>query len=134
MFSADVVLPVPPLGLTMAITLLISWERLLESPRRNRRTVRFPRIYPHEWTAVHCAGTLDSTPCPRNPNLPGRRLVRIRRLIPYLRRHRKALAIGVFAIVVGDLLLLASPWWLRKAIDALNAGDMAASRDAALVM
>jgi ATP-binding cassette subfamily B protein len=60
--------------------------------------------------------------------------VRIRRLFPYLRRHRKAFAIGVFAIVVGDLLLLASPWWLRKAIDALNAGDMAASRDAALVM
>lgn len=38
------------------------------------------------------------------------------------------------AIVIGDLLLLASPWWLRKAIDALDAGDTTASRNAALVM
>lgn len=38
------------------------------------------------------------------------------------------------AIVLGDLLLLATPWWLGKSIDALRAGDTAASRDAALVM
>ena len=60
--------------------------------------------------------------------------MRIRRLFPYLRRHRKALAVGVVAIVAGDLLLLSAPWWLKKAIDALNEGNLQASRDAALVM
>jgi ATP-binding cassette subfamily B protein len=60
--------------------------------------------------------------------------VRISRLKPYLKRHRRALLIGVVAIVCGDLLLLSAPWWLRRSIDALEAGDLPGSRDAALLM
>jgi ATP-binding cassette subfamily B protein len=60
--------------------------------------------------------------------------VRISRLYPYLRRHRAAFVVGVTAIVIGDLLLLSAPWWLRKAIDALEAGNLRDSRDAALLM
>lgn len=60
--------------------------------------------------------------------------MRIDRLKPYLQRHRTALVTGLIAIVFGDLLLLSAPWWLRKAIDALGTGDLAASRNAALSM
>lgn len=60
--------------------------------------------------------------------------MRISRLKPYLKQHRRALVIGVVAIVCGDLLLLSAPWWLRRSIDALEAGNLSASRDAALLM
>lgn len=81
------------------------------------------------------ARTLPASPSPRNPNLSGNRpQLRIQRLIPYLRRHRWALGIGMTAIVVGDALSLSAPWWLRRTIDALDRGDLAASREAALIM
>ena len=38
----------------------------------------------------------------------------------------------MLAIVAGDLLLLLGPWWLRRAIDALQAGQLGAARAAAL--
>jgi len=60
--------------------------------------------------------------------------VRIQRLTPYLRHHRGALITGLVAIILGDLLLLSAPWWLRRAIDGLEAGDLEASRQAALLM
>ena len=60
--------------------------------------------------------------------------MRIRRLFPYLKRHRKALAIGLVAIVAGDFLLLLAPWYLRSAIDAITAGDLEGTRRAALLM
>lgn len=81
------------------------------------------------------ARTLPASPTPRNPNLSGNQLpLRVQRLFPYLRRHRKALLLGIAAIAVGNALSLSAPWWLRKAIDALDRGDLAASREAALLM
>jgi ATP-binding cassette subfamily B protein len=60
--------------------------------------------------------------------------MRISRLFPYLVRHRTALGIGVLAIIAGDLLLLLGPWWLRRGIDALEAGQLAETRRAALML
>jgi len=60
--------------------------------------------------------------------------LRIDRLKPYLNRHRRALLIGLVAITLADLLLLSAPWWLRRAIDAFERGDLAAGREAALLM
>ena len=60
--------------------------------------------------------------------------MRIGRLFPYLRRHRRAYLIGAVAIVVGDGLLLLAPWLLRQSIDALQADQIAAARQAALLM
>lgn len=60
--------------------------------------------------------------------------MRIQRLFKYLRRHKGKLAVGVVALVVGDLFLLAVPWFLRNAIDALEAGDHGAATRAALTM
>lgn len=86
-------------------------------------------------TGDKAARTLPASPTPRNPNLSGNRLqLRIQRLYPYLRRHRRALLLGIASIAVGNALSLSAPWWLRKAIDALDRGDLAASRDAALLM
>ena len=75
-------------------------------------------------------GYSSCTPLPAQPGFR----VRIHRLTPYLRRHRGALIIGLVAIILGDLLLLSAPWWLRRAIDGLEAGDLEASRRAALLM
>ena len=44
------------------------------------------------------------------------------------------LIVGVVAIILGDLLLLSGPWWLRKAIDALQADQLDAAKQAALLM
>lgn len=60
--------------------------------------------------------------------------MRISRLFPYLARHKPAFVVGVVAIVAGDLLLLLSPWLLRRAIDLLQADDLAGARSAALQM
>lgn len=60
--------------------------------------------------------------------------MRIRRLFPYLRRQRGPLGVGMAAIVVGDLLTLTAPWWLRQAIDGLSNGDLDTARRAALLM
>jgi ATP-binding cassette subfamily B protein len=60
--------------------------------------------------------------------------MRIARLLPYLRRHRRALVTGLVAIVLGDLLLLSSPWLLRHAIDALQASDLPEARRFGLLM
>ena len=44
---------------------------------------------------------------------------RLLRLVPYLRRHRAAVASGIASILVAAALGLASPWLLGRAIDAL---------------
>ena len=45
---------------------------------------------------------------------------RLPRLVPYLRRHRAAVAAGVAAILVAAALGLVSPWLLGRGIDALR--------------
>jgi len=60
--------------------------------------------------------------------------MRIHRLFPYLGRHRRALIAGASAIVVGEVFTLMGPWFLRRAIDALQAHEVDAARRAALVM
>lgn len=60
--------------------------------------------------------------------------MRIHRLLPYLRRHRRELLVGALSIVAADLLLLTAPIWLRQAIDDLRAGDLEGSRRAALIL
>jgi ATP-binding cassette subfamily B protein len=60
--------------------------------------------------------------------------MRISRLFPYLIHHRAALTVGVVAIVLGDILLLFGPWLLKTSIDALQAGDTAGAREAAVLM
>src|SRR5262245_7240321 len=44
----------------------------------------------------------------------------LRRLLPYLRRHRRALAWGLVCLVVTTALSVASPWVLRYAVDDLT--------------
>ncbi|HYU42378.1 MAG TPA: ABC transporter ATP-binding protein [Vicinamibacteria bacterium] len=46
----------------------------------------------------------------------------LRRLLPYLGRHRRGLAWGIFCLLVRTALSIASPWVLRHAIDDLTAG------------
>ncbi len=60
--------------------------------------------------------------------------MRIRRLFPYLRRHRRALAAGVVAVITGEFFTLLGPWFLRRSIDALQGRDIPAAREAALLM
>ena len=44
----------------------------------------------------------------------------LRRLLPYLRRHRRALAFGLVCLVITTALSVASPWVLRYAVDDLT--------------
>ena len=60
--------------------------------------------------------------------------MRIRRLFPYLRRHRRAFITGATAIVVGEAFTLLGPWFLRQAIDALQSHDVPGARRAAVIM
>ncbi len=60
--------------------------------------------------------------------------MRIRRLFPYLLRHRSAMIAGILAIVVGEIFSMLGPWFLRQAIDRLEANQIAAARHAALLM
>jgi ATP-binding cassette subfamily B multidrug efflux pump len=46
----------------------------------------------------------------------------LRRLVPYLGRHRKELAWGLFCLLLRTALSVASPWVLRHAIDDLTTG------------
>jgi ATP-binding cassette, subfamily B, multidrug efflux pump len=46
----------------------------------------------------------------------------LRRLLPYLGRHRRGLAWGISCLLVRTALSIASPWVLRHAIDDLTAG------------
>jgi ATP-binding cassette subfamily B protein len=46
----------------------------------------------------------------------------LRRLLPYLARHRRALAWGIVCLLVRTALSIASPWILRHAIDDLTTG------------
>ncbi len=46
----------------------------------------------------------------------------LRRLLPYLGRHRKDLVVGIVALLVRTMLSVASPWVLRHAIDDLTLG------------
>jgi ATP-binding cassette subfamily B protein len=46
----------------------------------------------------------------------------LRRLLPYLARHRKGLAIGMVTLLLRTALSVASPWVLRHAIDDLTLG------------
>ncbi len=60
--------------------------------------------------------------------------MRIRRLFPYLLRHRSALIAGTVAIIVGEVFSMMGPWFLRQAIDQLEASQIDAARRAALLM
>jgi ATP-binding cassette subfamily B multidrug efflux pump len=51
-----------------------------------------------------------------------RRPQHLRRLLPYLRRHRKKLAWGICCLLLRTLLSVLSPWVLRHAIDDLTTG------------
>lgn len=44
----------------------------------------------------------------------------LRRLVPYLRRHARGLALGTAALLLTTLFSVASPWVLRHAIDDLG--------------
>ena len=44
----------------------------------------------------------------------------LRRLLPYLRRHRRPLALGLLALLLTTVFSVASPWVLRRAIDDLT--------------
>jgi ATP-binding cassette subfamily B multidrug efflux pump len=46
----------------------------------------------------------------------------LRRLLPYLARHRRELALGMTALLATDLLALLAPWILKEAIDRLETG------------
>jgi ATP-binding cassette subfamily B multidrug efflux pump len=46
----------------------------------------------------------------------------LRRLLPYLGRHRRPLAFGLAALLATDLLALLAPWILKVAIDRLERG------------
>ena len=43
----------------------------------------------------------------------------LRRLLPYLRAHRRRLALGLFCLLLTTLLSVAAPWVLRLAVDDL---------------
>jgi ATP-binding cassette subfamily B protein len=47
-------------------------------------------------------------------------LPHLRRLLPYLRRHRRALGLGLLCLLATTALSVASPWVLRHAIDDLT--------------
>jgi ATP-binding cassette, subfamily B, multidrug efflux pump len=49
-------------------------------------------------------------------------LPHLRRLLPSLARHRRALVLGLFALFATTALSVAGPWVLRLAIDDLTAG------------
>ena len=49
-------------------------------------------------------------------------LPHLRRLLPSLARHRRALLLGLLALFATTALSVASPWVLRLAIDELTAG------------
>jgi ATP-binding cassette, subfamily B, multidrug efflux pump len=49
-------------------------------------------------------------------------LPHLRRLLPSLSRHRRALSLGLFALFATTALSVAGPWVLRHAIDDLTAG------------
>src|SRR5688572_3637882 len=44
----------------------------------------------------------------------------LRRLLPYLARHRRALVLGLACLLVTTGLSVASPWVLRNAVDDLT--------------
>jgi ATP-binding cassette, subfamily B, multidrug efflux pump len=44
----------------------------------------------------------------------------LRRLIPYLRRHRRGIVLGLVSLLITTALSVASPWVLRYAIDDLQ--------------
>ena len=46
----------------------------------------------------------------------------LRRLLPYLARHRQGLAWGMVCLLVRTAFSIASPWVLRHAIDDLTTG------------
>src|SRR5262249_29817489 len=50
------------------------------------------------------------------------RLRHLRRLLPYLARHRRGMGVGLFALLVRTALSVASPWVLRHAVDDLTLG------------
>jgi ATP-binding cassette subfamily B multidrug efflux pump len=47
-------------------------------------------------------------------------MVELRRLLPYLRAHRRSLALGLACLLVTSGLAVASPWVLRHAVDDLT--------------
>jgi ATP-binding cassette subfamily B multidrug efflux pump len=46
----------------------------------------------------------------------------LRRLLPYLKRHRKPLLVGLACLLVRTVLSVAAPWVLRYAVDDLTLG------------
>ena len=47
----------------------------------------------------------------------------LRRILPYYRPYRVALACGLALVVAGSAVVSGIPWLLRLAIDAVRAGD-----------
>ena len=47
-------------------------------------------------------------------------MTHLRRLLPYLRRHRRPLVLGLVCLLLTTLLSVASPWVLRYAVDDLT--------------
>jgi ATP-binding cassette, subfamily B, multidrug efflux pump len=47
-------------------------------------------------------------------------MTHLRRLLPYLRRHRRPLVLGLLCLLLTTLLSVASPWVLRYAVDDLT--------------
>ncbi len=60
----------------------------------------------------------------------------LRHLIPYLRRHRTALAVGGVSVVLTNLFQVWSPWLVRQAVDHIQqgVGRAALARDAGLIL
>ena len=46
----------------------------------------------------------------------------LRRLLPYVRRSRRAFPVGLVCVVVTTAIALSSPWILKHAVDDLNEG------------
>lgn len=49
----------------------------------------------------------------------------LKRLWPYLRKYRARMILGILCVILSNLMKVASPWILRFAIDALQAGQRA---------
>lgn len=51
----------------------------------------------------------------------------LKRLLPYLKRYRKPMLIGVFCVLCSNAMGVVSPWILKNAIDAMKTGQFAHS-------
>jgi ATP-binding cassette subfamily B multidrug efflux pump len=81
---------------------------------------------------------VPGTPQSRGPGIQRGKIVigSLRHLLPYLKRHRIALAFGGASIILTTVFQVWSPWLVRQAVDHLQAGVTRAAllRDAALIL